>query len=583
MLALHGARERALLAYLLLHANEVVSSDRLIDAVWGEHPPATVPSALHVYVSRLRKLLGEDGSALATRAPGYVLEVDADGLDVHRFEQLVAEGRHAATSGDAAAARRAFGEALALWRGPPLADAAGASWAADEIRRLEELHLAVLEERIEADLALGRHAEIVPELARLVARHPLRERLRGQLMVALYRSGRAADALQTYAATRRVFAEELGLEPSEALRQLEQAIIRRDPALDSPTPARPLDTPRSQRWTFRRVGIAGAALVLVAVALTLGLVLGDHGRGAAHAVSVTPDSVAVIDRASNKVVADIPLGGRPAGIAAGFGAVWVADFDDGTVLRIDAARARITRSIGVGPHPRSVAVGAGAVWVASVNRLSRIDPTYDNVTGGTVLRQRVPGFAPEGFSHIGSVAVGPAGIWVAHSISAISQIDPATAKVRRNVILDDAPLTVAVGEDEIWTTIAGSGDLISIDPATSSVTGQIHTGLPGVLSGPPAGESRSGIIFAGSSLWVAGANHVFRIDPLTRAVTAYIQTGIGAYGLAADRSAVWVTNYLGGTVSRVDPQTNKVVATVTLQNNPSDITVSRGRVWVTVN
>ena len=233
-LALGGVRQRSLLALLLLQANELVSTDRLIDQLWGATPPATGAKTVQVYVSRLRKLLGE--GRLGTHGPGYVLGVEPGELDLARFEQLVAQARGAGPQTAAAQLR----EALALWRGPALADLPYESFAQVEIARLEELRLTVLEQRIEADLALGRHAELVGELEALVAGSPLREPLRGQLMLALYRAGRQAEALDAYRAARRELAEELGLEPSEALKRLEQAILRHEPSLEPPREPEPV-------------------------------------------------------------------------------------------------------------------------------------------------------------------------------------------------------------------------------------------------------------------------------------------------------------------------------------------------------
>ena len=231
---LAGAKQRALLAVLLLSANEVVSSDRLIDDLWGEQSPESGRAALQVRVSQLRKALGTAGGAILTRAPGYVLRLGRDEFDLHRFERLVGE----AESAEPAAAATKLREALALWRGPGLADLAYESFAQPAVRRLEELRLSALEKRIDADLALGRDADVVAELETLVADHPLRERLRAQLMLAMYRCGRQADALAAYQSARGVLVEQLGIEPSPPLRELEQAILRQDPALElAPTPA----------------------------------------------------------------------------------------------------------------------------------------------------------------------------------------------------------------------------------------------------------------------------------------------------------------------------------------------------------
>jgi predicted ATPase/DNA-binding SARP family transcriptional activator len=232
--ALGGQKPRALLAALLLEANRVVSRDRLIDALWGDDPPDTARNTIQVYVSQLRKLLPE--GALETAPPGYRLLIDPDSVDLFEFVRLADEGRSALAAGDAAGAAETLRAALALWRGMPLADLAWEPFAQAEIVRLEELRVAAFEDRIDADLALGRHGQVVPELELLVAEHPLRERLRAQLMLALYRSGRQSDALAVYQRARKTLVDELGIEPGEALRKLERAILAHDPSLSLTQP-----------------------------------------------------------------------------------------------------------------------------------------------------------------------------------------------------------------------------------------------------------------------------------------------------------------------------------------------------------
>jgi DNA-binding SARP family transcriptional activator len=286
-------KQRALLAVLVLHRNEVVSSDRLIDALWGENAPATAPKIVQSYVSRLRKVLerdndGPDGSAggrsiLLTRPPGYVLRIDDGRLDADRFEALLAQARLALAQGAAVEASTLLREALALWRGPPLSEFAFDSFAQEEIARLEELHLAVLEERIEADLALARERDLVAELEALVARHPLRERLRGQLMLALYRCGRQAEALQVYQDTRLLLVEELGLEPSRTIVELEQAILRQEPALDLLPPSTRESPPAAAEAGSARAPRADGVFVgrereLDALVATLRDALSGRGR-----------------------------------------------------------------------------------------------------------------------------------------------------------------------------------------------------------------------------------------------------------------------------------------------------------------
>jgi DNA-binding SARP family transcriptional activator len=237
VLHLGGQKQRALLALLLLDANRVVSTDRIVDALWGEQPPRTAATSLQNFVSQLRKLLGSE--RLVTKPPGYELRLASEQLDLERFRRLVDEARGEPPEERSERLRRA----LALWRGPPLADLGFESFAQSEIVRLQELRLAVVEDRVEADLEAGRHAELAGELETLAEKHPLRERLRAQLMLALYRAGRQAEALQIYHDTRRVLVEELGIDPSPSLQQLHGSILRQDPGLETggPAPAAPAD------------------------------------------------------------------------------------------------------------------------------------------------------------------------------------------------------------------------------------------------------------------------------------------------------------------------------------------------------
>jgi DNA-binding SARP family transcriptional activator len=231
-IALGGQKQRALLGLLLMHAGAVVATDRLVDQLWGEHAPKTATTSLQNFVSQLRKLLGAD--LLVTRPPGYVLSIEPDSLDLARFQRLVADARAAEPAERAAKLR----EALALWRGSPLADLAFETFAQTEIRRLEELRLEALEARIDADLELGESAGLVSELEALVGQYPLRERLRGQLMLALYRSGRQAEALDAYHDARRALADELGIDPGPELQRLYASILRQESVL-SPARAEP--------------------------------------------------------------------------------------------------------------------------------------------------------------------------------------------------------------------------------------------------------------------------------------------------------------------------------------------------------
>ena len=264
---LGGARQRAVLAVLLMHANEPVATDRLVSESWGEAAPATATKTAQVYVSRLRRTLGND--TLTTTAGGYLLRVPRGALDVDELEDLRARAREA----DPREAARLLRQGLALWRGPPYADLRYEEALQAEIARLEELRLTTLEERIEADLAAGEASPLVPELEALVREHPLRERLRGFLMLALYRSGRQAEALETYRHGRQLLDDELGLEPGLELRELERAILAHDPALEGPRRA-------MRRVARRRSGalLAAGGVLLLAAALTAVVLVRDRGE-----------------------------------------------------------------------------------------------------------------------------------------------------------------------------------------------------------------------------------------------------------------------------------------------------------------
>jgi DNA-binding SARP family transcriptional activator len=244
-------RQRALLALLLTRANQVLSLDRLVDELWGAAPPKAAANTVQYYVSRLRKALGSE--RILTRPSGYSISVEPGELDLARFEQLAAAG-----------GRDALREALALWRGPPLADFAFEPFAQPTIARLEELRLAALEQRVEADLAGGGQTELVAELEALVAEHPLRERFRVQLMLALYRAGRQAEALEAYQAARRALVDELGIEPSPALQELERSILRQEASL---VPAVEVDRPARAIVVAVRDGATADSLLALAETL----------------------------------------------------------------------------------------------------------------------------------------------------------------------------------------------------------------------------------------------------------------------------------------------------------------------------
>lgn len=281
-----GRNQRALLALLLLNVGEVVSTDRLIDALWGENPPRTAPTSLQNAVSQLRKVLGTD--RLATKAPGYVLRLDGDELDIERARGLISEAR--ALEADERA--RLLREVEALWRGPPLAEFAYDAFAQPAIARLEELRLSVIEERVDAELVLNRHSDLAGELEALVAEHPLRERLRGQLMLALYRTGRQAEALNAYQSARRSLRDELGIDPSPGLQKLHSAMLRQERSLE---PVLAPASPEENLADVTRTLLAGRLVPL------LGVEVGELARRLAERFSFPAGDVAELTQVAQYV------------------------------------------------------------------------------------------------------------------------------------------------------------------------------------------------------------------------------------------------------------------------------------------
>jgi YVTN family beta-propeller protein len=570
-LVLGGEKQRAVLAILLLHRNEVVSADRLIDELWGESPPPGARRTLRAYISKLRRALAANGAApaagesehhpdagvLLTRGHGYVLEVAPGELDLDQFREAAERGRDALATGRPADAARLFREALALWRGPPLAEFIYERFAQDAIAQLEELYLGAVEERVEADLVLGCARELVGELRDLVARHPLRERLRGQLMLSLYRSGRQAEGLEVFQDFRRTLSEELGLEPGPGLQRLELAILNRDPALDLPAAAKaPVASDRG-RPVALAVGVLLLAFVLVGV-------VAEVSRGGARAARIAGDAVGAISPSGGATRTVVPLGTSPLGIATGGGAVWAASPSQDTVLRISPAARAVVQTIQVGSSPTGVAVGAGAVWVTNYfgQTVSRIDPSADRVV------QRIPvGNGPEG------VAVGDGSVWVANaSDGTLSRINAVSGAASDTIALGGAGATdVAVGAGGVWVSDEAGDRVVRIDPQADQVIATINVG-----SGPTA------IAVGFGSVWVTNSldGTVSRIDPATTAVQATIEVGDGDGAIAIGKGAVWISDQYAGTVARIDPATDRVTATISIGSLPQGVAIGDGLVWV---
>src|SRR6266511_1270969 len=532
--ALGGSKQRALLAILLLHAPDVVSRDRLIDQLWGASPPDTAPTALQVYVSQLRKILGRE--TIVTRARGYSMQVGAGELDLDRFERLIGDAR----AQDPAEAAETLREALALWRGTPLAEFDSVEFADAERARLEEQRLTALEQRIEADLTLGRHAAVVPELEGLVREHPLRERLRGQLMRALYRCGRQADALEVYRSGRRLLDEELGLEPDDALQRLEKAILNHDPSLESPlVPA------------VRRPFVA------------------QRRRASSRTQpAVPPDSVAVIDPQRSRAVGHVLVGRRPVAVAIVHGSVWVANADDGTVSRIHPDRHELIRTIGIGAPAIDLAVATDAVWVAngSAGTVSRIDPSADAVVETIDLR----GSSELAWNPTYAVAADDDSVWIAAGPHHVLRVDPTTNEPFAIIDVGHVPVGVALGQEALWVVTTAERAL-RIEPHTNTATAEVPIGDPVALT---AGKQ---------AVWVSDSRgQVWRVNPDTATVSQTTPVGRGLVGLCATDGVVFAANNADGTVVQIDAQDGQVVGLVPVGHAPTDVASLDGTVWVSI-
>jgi YVTN family beta-propeller protein len=580
VLALGSGRQLALVALLLVHRNTVVPTERIVDELWEGAAPPTAAKIVRNSVSLLRKELGD---RLVTRAPGYLLRVEPGELDAERLDAAVRDG-------DA----EALAAVLALWRGTPLAQVAYYGFARGEIERLEELRLVALEARIEAGLDRGEHAALVPELETLVRAHPLRERLREQLMLALYRSGRQADALEAYQAARRTLDTELGLEPSRRLQELERKILTQDASLE---PA-----PRARIAMRRRGGIliAFGAAALIAGGIAAAVITLSSGGETKALARIAPNSVGLLDPKSNRFVAQIPVGATPTQLALTGDSLWVVNSGDRTVSRIDPGRRVVVRTITLPGEPGGIGADASGAWVVYARSAGTyaqsagaafIDARYNDVKH-TVALNRL-------FDSSGSFALLPGAVWETGA-GFVTRLDPSTGRVVKSIRMSpvgaagfEAESGIAAGEGGIWAI--GSADIVRVDPATDEIvaTIPISQNATGLAPNPTAVAVGEGSVWVAArvSTFTSSTLHkpsihrgtVIRIDPKTNAIVATIPVGADPFGIAVGERSVWVANRRGFTISRIDPRTNKVVAAIRVGNRPQGITAGGGGVWVAVS
>ena len=517
---------RVVLALLVLRAGQLVSRDALVDALWPDDPPPSARQTVESYVSRLRRALREaglDGAIIESASAGYRLELNGYGLDRDGFEALVTVGREARAAGDTAAAAAHLGEGLSLWRGPALEGLAELPALRADVAALTQARLLALEEWAQVQLDLGLVAEVLAVLRPETARHPRHERVHELLMLALYRSGAQADALEHYAAVRRDLVDELGLEPGRGLRELQQRILRQDPALD-PAPEAPPAEPVSRGAPARRgrasVAAAGFAIVACAAAALL-LTRDDDGPSVVAALGGAPAVVALdAENGEVRTAAALPA---PAGrIATGLGARWATTPDDGTLLRLDRG-GRVTQTVRVGSGPVGVVTAAGDVWVATARE--------DEVV----------------------------------------RVDAETSRVVQRIPVGASPVELAAADNVVWVADSREPTVTRVDARTGRRLGTT------TLRGPPGGLA-SGY----GSVWVSipSVGRVARLDPRSGRVREEIAVGSGAGPIIAGAGGVWVANTLDSTVSLIDPDRASVLLTQQVRGTASAITKVGMHVWV---
>ena len=458
-------------------------------------------------------------------------------------------------------------------------------------------------------------------LEELVTQHPFHERLVSQLMLALYRSGRQADALRVYRDVRETLVEELGIEPSVGLQRLEREILTHDPALEPPgavartedsTGEEPADARRARAhhnlhfWRRRRsLAVIAAALVVGLVGSAFVLTRSARTSPRPPLATINSDSVVLIDPSTNASVAQVGVGGKPAGLAVGMGAVWVGNAQQQTLVRIDPETLEVARTIGLGVMPSRIAVGDGAVWAASYDSkvVLRIDPTFNVVTDRIDVSRTTFALGKEGLPGPEDIAVGGGAMWIAHGRDVVSRVSLKALAVVRQIRAGSGG-GIALGDGAVWSLSSAGlgrtfrgvgverlelGAVSRIDPRTNSVTRPIR--ISRVVS--------NGLAFGEGGFWVIKPDgSLFQFDPASGRLTSLVRLGERAQtaptmrqfrpiDVAVGENAVWVVNS-NGTVSRVDPETSTIVTTIPLGRYPrlaypEEIAVGEGAVWVTMH
>jgi DNA-binding SARP family transcriptional activator len=534
---LGNGRQRALLALLALHPNEPIPSDRLVDALWEGRPPASGAKVLQGYVSQLRRALGAE--AIATRGSTYELRVSS--VDAAELDARVRAGEPH--------------QALALWRGEPLAEFAYETWAQPEIQRLTELRLVALEQRLESDLAHGAGAQLVPELESLVAEHPLRERLRAQLMLALYRAGRQSDALAVYAEGRRMLVDELGVEPGPELQDLQRRVLAHDPEIGAVRGGR-VFAPARRPGVLAAVGAALVLAAAAALAVTL-------SRG--NAPSVDADALALVAPSGRSVAARTSFAAPQSELALGGGFIWTLAGDSGTITSIDARTHRQLATFAPAGRAADITYGDGAFWILAQQppAVVRFDPSSQTATESIPL----PGFVQGEFRHRPgqrSLAYGGGGLWALDGGGSAYRVDPRSRVVTRLRVSD--AVSVLAGAGAVWIATGyapGTAAAVRVDPRTGEITKR--TPVPATVL--------SSFAVGGGAIWVPDlfTGEVWQVRGGAIRATS---VGPGATSVAFSNGAAWVGNEITDTLVRIDPASARITRIVRAPA-PQDIEATR--------
>jgi DNA-binding SARP family transcriptional activator len=587
-LRLGGVKQVALLAVLLFRANQVVPTSALIDLLWDNDPPPTAQKTVQVFISRIRRELGADAmSILATQGNGYVLRVVSGRLDLTRAEALAAAGR-AAVAMDPDSAAKDLRAALELWRGEPLSDIATEPFAQAVIPRLEELRLSILEDRLAADLAAGRHAQVVGELRQLIVQHPLRERVHSHLMVALYRSGRQGESLEVYRQLRTRLATELALEPGPELRQLEQKVLAQDPALDQPpetaspaatlTPAklpsaeRPAPSPalmttrqapRQWRWLATTAAVAVALVLGAVVVVTM-----RRGPAAEPPVGATrANSIVVISADGAKVDSDIPVAAGPGPLVVADGDVWVGNTADHTIAQISLPSGRLVRTYGLSDAPLSLTALGDQIWIGNSfdGTLSRILAPYRQLSAPFYPGPTIKGLL--------AVAADATDLWVGLSNSQLVRLDPDSLRVSASIHMPGQVKGITVVAGVPWTIQFTGNHVERLDRENRTAR------TAAALRGSPEAIA-SGL----GSVWVATVqpNVLWRLSALTGRVLSSKRLQDTPTALAVGAGAAWVAEGSQGILERISTSDQLPLAAIDIGHDISGIAVTSGSVYLSL-